>query len=151
MAEKFNLIIILLPCFKVCEVGNGIDNSYSSLNWQTEYRISSYEIDIHICIQTTKTKNIRVSSESEIDVQLCIQHHTHFECRAVGLTFSSAFKNIHLEYQPMGSTFNSAFSTTHTLNIEILDRHLARHSKMFILTIEVSGRYLAFHSTPYIL
>ena len=70
------------------------------------------------------------------NIQLCIQNKTHFEYRAIGSTFSSAFENIHLEYQAVSSTFSSAFKIKHTLNVELWIRHSALHSKTYILNID---------------
>ena len=84
----------------------------------------------------SKTYILNIES-CEIDVQLCIQNKTHFEYRAMGSTFSSAFENIHLEYRAVRSTFSSAFKIKHTLNIELWVRHSALHSKTYILNIEL--------------
>ena len=57
--------------------------------------ISSYGFDFHLCIR----KHTSWISSCEIDVQLCIQNNTHFEYRAMGSTFSSAFENIRLNIE----------------------------------------------------
>ena len=64
-----------------------------------------------------------------------MQNKTHFEYRAMGSTFSSAFENIHLEYRAVSSTFSSAFKIIRTLNIELWVRHSALHSKTYIFNI----------------
>ena len=99
---------------------------------------------------TNNTRNIRISS-SEIAIQLDIQHYTHFEYRAMGSTFSSAFENIYLECRAVRSTFISAFQIIHNLNIELRVRNSALLSKIFILNIELRDRRSALHSIPYTL
>ena len=87
----------------------------------------------------SKTYILNILSSCEFNIQLCIQNKTHFEYRAMGSTFSSAFENIHLhlEYRAVRSTFSSAFKIKHTLNIELWVRHSALHSKTYILNIEL--------------
>ena len=57
--------------------------------------IFSYGLDIQLYIR----KHSSLISSCGIDIQLCIQHQTHFEYQAIGSTFSSAFENIHLKYR----------------------------------------------------
>ena len=71
----------------------------------------------------------------EFDIQLYIQHQTHFEYRTMGSTFRSAFKNINLEYRAVGSIFSSAFNTIHTLDIELLVHSSVLHSKPLKISI----------------
>ena len=97
--------------------------------------ISRYGIDIPLCIR----KYSSWKSSCEFDIQVYIQHQTHFENRNIGSTFSSAFKNINLEYRAVGSTFSSAFNTIHTLNIKVRDRHTALHSTPYTLWISSYG------------
>ena len=127
--------------------------------------ISSYGFDIQLCIR----KHTSCISSCEFNIQLCIQNNTHFEYRAMGSTFSSAFENIHLEYRVVSSTFSSAFKIINTMNIELWVRHWALHSKTYILNIELIStfsstfkiihtlnfelwvRHSALHSKTYIL
>ena len=94
-------------------------------------------IELWVRHSALHSKPYILMSSCEIDVQLCIQNNTHFEYRAMGSTFSSAFENIHLEYRAVSSTFSSAFKIIHILNIELWVRHSALHSKTYILNIEL--------------
>ena len=113
---------------------------------------------------TNNTNNIRISS-SEIAIQLYIQHSTHFECQAMGSTFSSTFENIHLEHRAMGffiqlciRKYSYSSSTyeidvqlciQHTLTIQLWDRHSAIFSKTYLFNIELLHQHSSLHSKPY--
>ena len=102
-------------------------------------------VDIQHCIRKYSSRTLSY----EIDVQLCIQHPTRFEYRAMRSAFSSAFENILPEYGAVGSTFSSTFNTKLSLNIELLGLYLALHSKTFILNIELCSQYSDMHSKSY--
>ena len=94
-------------------------------------------IELWVRHSALHSKTYILNIECEFNIQLCIQNNTHFEYRAMGSTFSSAFENTHLEYQAVSSTFIIAFKIKHNLNIELWVRHSALHSKTYILNIEL--------------
>ena len=94
-------------------------------------------IELWVRHSALHSKTYILNIECEFNIQLCIENKTHFEYRAMGSTFSSAFENIHLEYRAVRSTFSSAFKIKHTFNIELWVRHSALHSKTYILNIEL--------------
>ena len=95
--------------------------------------IHIFNIELWVRHSAVAFENMKFwTSSYEIDVQLCIQHHTHFEYRAMGSTFSSDFETFHLDYRAVSLIFSSAYKSKHILNIELWDRHSGLYSKQLI-------------------
>ena len=97
--------------------------------------IQNLNIELWVRHWALYSKTYILISSCEFNIQLCIQNNTHFEYRAMGSTFSSAFENIHFDNRAVSSTFSSEFKIIHTLNIELWVRHSALHSKTYFLNI----------------
>ena len=93
---KHTLTVELLVQHSTCILNIELCDRYSALHSKS-YTILNIELMVRHSALHSELFILNI--ELWVDVQLCIQHHTHFEYRAIGSTYSSAFEKLHHDIQ----------------------------------------------------